>query len=175
MIKPLYHTYPMADVMILGTADKILLFKSSRNQSIEVKSGKEDRIRNLNDGGKYKMLRSMMQVFVKNSMEAVALYQKAFDAELLCAYPDGSGGYMHSELNAYGQILAVSEISEDVAIGNTMMFCFHLGEGHENQIQKAYEVLKEGASNVTPVGPCDYSPCQFELIDKFGVVWCLFV
>ena len=85
MIKPLYHTYPMADVMILGTADKILLFKSSRNQSIEVKSGKEDRIRNLNDGGKYKMLRSMMQVFVKNSTEAVALYQKAFDAELLCA------------------------------------------------------------------------------------------
>ena len=70
----------------------------------------------------------MMQVFVKNSMEAVALYQKAFDAELLCAYPDGSGGYMHSELNAYGQILAVSEISEDVTIGNTMMFCFHLGE-----------------------------------------------
>ena len=99
------------------------------------------------------MLRSMMQVFVKNSMEAVALYQKAFDAELLCAYPDGSGGYMHSELNAYGQILAVSEISEDVTIGNTMMFCFHLGEGHENQIQKAYEVLKEGASNDTPVGP----------------------
>lgn len=33
-------------------------------------------------------------------------------------------------------ILAVSEISEDVAIGNVMMFCFHLGEGHENQVQK---------------------------------------
>ncbi len=64
-------------------------------------------------------------------------------------------------------ILAVSEISEDVTIGNTMMFCFHLGEGHENQIQKAYEVLKEDASNDTPVDPCDYSPCQFKLIDKF--------
>ena len=63
-------------------------------------------------------------------------------------------------------ILAVSEIFEGVAIGNTMMFCFHLGEGHENQVQKAYEVLKAGASNVTPVGPCDYSPCQFRLIDK---------
>ncbi len=148
------------------------VFPKSVNGS---KIGKEGRIRNLSDGGKYNMLRSMMQVFVKNSMEAVALYQKAFDAELLCAYPDGSGGYMHSELNAYGQILAVSEISEDVTIGNTMMFCFHLGEGHENQIQKAYEVLKEGASNDTPVGPCDYSPCQFKLIDKFGVCWCLFV
>ena len=37
---------------------------------MEVKSGKEGRIRNLSDGGKYNMLRSMMQVFVKNSMEA---------------------------------------------------------------------------------------------------------
>jgi len=45
----------------------------------------------------------------------ITRFQQAFDAELLCAYPDGSGGYMHSELNAYGQILAVSEISEDVA------------------------------------------------------------
>ena len=65
--------------------------------------------------------------------------------------------------HAYGQILAVSEISEGVA------------EGHENQVQKAYEVLEAGASNTTPVGSCDYSPCQFRLIDKFGVCWCLFV
>ena len=50
-----------------------------------------------------------------------------------------------------------------------------LHQGHENQIQKAYEILKAGASNATPVGPCDYSPCQFRLIDKFGVCWCLFV
>ncbi len=121
------------------------------------------------------MLRSMMQVFVRNSTEAVALYQKAFHAELLCAYPDDRGGYMHSELNAYGQILAVSEISEDVAIGNTMMFCFHFGAGHEKEVQKAYDVLKEEAVSYTPVGPCDYSPFQFTLIDKFGVHWCLFV
>lgn len=104
-----------------------------------------------------------------------AIYQKAFDAELLCVYPDDNGGYMHSELNAYGQILAVSEISEDVAIGNTMMFCFHLGGGHENQVKKAYKILKEGVSSYTPIGSCDYSPCQFTLIDRFGVCWCLFV
>lgn len=48
------------------------------------------------------MLRSMMQVFVKNSVEAVEVYRKAFNAELLCAYPYESGGYMHAELNAYG-------------------------------------------------------------------------
>lgn len=51
----------------------------------------------------------MMQVFVKGSAEAVELYQRAFSAELLCAYPDGNGGYMHAELDAYGQIVAMDK------------------------------------------------------------------
>lgn len=120
------------------------------------------------------MLRSMMQMFVKGSAEAVELYKNAFDAEIICAYPDDNGGYMHSELNAYGQILAVSEITDNIIIGNTMMFCFHLGNGCEEKVKKAYEVLKEDAKSYTPIGPCDYSPCQFTLIDKFGVYWCIF-
>lgn len=116
-----------------------------------------------------------MQVFVKGSAEAVELYQKAFHAELKCAYPNGNGGYMHSELDAYGQILAVSEMEGDVAVGNNMMFCFHFGAGCEGIVHNAYEVLKEGAIMREPIGPCDYSPCQFVLVDKYGVCWCLFV
>lgn len=122
-----------------------------------------------------KMLRSMMQVFVKGSVEDVELYKKAFSAELLCAYPNEDGGYMHSELDAYGQILAVSELTENVVAGNTMMFCFHLGQGHEDQVKQAYDVLKEEAAIFHPLGSCDYSPCQFTLIDKFGVCWGIFV
>lgn len=121
------------------------------------------------------MQRSMMQVYVKGSVEAVELYRAAFDADVLCTYPDENGGYMHSELNAHGQVIAVSEIAEDVIAGNTMMFCFHFGAGGEENVRKAYEVLKEGARSHTPIGPCDYSPCQFTLTDRFGVCWCVFV
>ena len=121
------------------------------------------------------MKRSMMQVYVKGSVEAVEFYQKAFQAEILCTYPDENGGYMHAELDAYGQIIAVSESPEPVSTGNAMMFCFHFGEGHEQEVQRAYEVLKEGAKSCSPLGPCDYSPCQFTLIDKFGISWCAFV
>ncbi len=42
------------------------------------------------------MLRSMMQVYVKGSVEAVNLYQKAFSTEILGLYPYDNGGYMHS-------------------------------------------------------------------------------
>ncbi|MBE6883777.1 MAG: VOC family protein [Ruminococcaceae bacterium] len=121
------------------------------------------------------MLRSMMQVYVKGSVEAVNLYQKAFDAEILGLYPDDNGGYAHSELKAYGQVLAVSELKESLVIGNTMQFCFHFGEGGEQYVRKAYEVLRDGAEIHFPIGPCDYSSCMFSLIDKFGVYWCLFV
>ncbi len=121
------------------------------------------------------MLRSMMQIYVKGSVEAVNIYQKAFNAKILALYPDENGGYMHSELNAYGQILAVSELIDNVVIGNTMQFCFYFGEGGEEHVKNAYEVLKDGATVCVPVGPCDYSPCMFSLVDKFGVFWCLFV
>ena len=84
------------------------------------------------------MQRSMMQVFVKGSIEAVKLYKTAFDADVLCTYAAENGGYMHSELNAHGQIIAVSEIAEDVIVGNTMMFCFHFGPGGERNVRKAY-------------------------------------
>lgn len=121
------------------------------------------------------MLRSMMQVFVKGSVEAVEFYRKAFDAQVLCTCPDGNGGYYHAELDAFGQILAVSELEAPAAPGNTMMFCFHLGPGGEEQVRRAYEVLREGAEAPTPPGPCEYSSYQFALMDKFGVYWCVFV
>lgn len=121
------------------------------------------------------MLRSMMQIYVKGSVEAVELYREAFHAEVLGVYPDGNGGYMHSELNAYGQILAVSELREPLVAGNTMQFCFHFGEGGEEQVRHAYEMLKAGAAIDVPIGPCDYSSCMFSLVDRFGVFWCLFV
>lgn len=121
------------------------------------------------------MLRSMMQVYVKNSFEAVQIYQKAFDAKLISEYKNDDGSYMHAELDVFGQILAVSESEEENTIhGNTMQFCMHMGKGNLNKIHKAYEVLNEDAIVLYPLGPVSFSPCMFGLIDKFGVNWCLF-
>lgn len=121
------------------------------------------------------MLRTLMQVYVKGSVEAVDTYQKAFHAEILGLYPDDHGGYMHSEINACGQIIAVSELKDEMVVGNTMQFCFHMGEENEEQVRIAYEVLKEGADIQVPIGPCDFSPSLFALVDRFGVSWCVFV
>jgi PhnB protein len=56
-----------------------------------------------------------------------------------------------------------------------MQFCFHFGEGKEEAVQKAYDLLKDGAEILYPLGPCFFSSYMFGLIDKFGVNWCIFV
>ncbi len=128
------------------------------------------------------MKRSMMQVYAKGSDKALTLYQKAFGAKLVSSYPNEDGTYGHAELDVYGQILAIAESSyggnfaqEARVTGNTMQFCLHFGEGQETLVTKAYEGLKEGATILYPLGPCEYSPLMVDLIDAFGVRWCLFV
>jgi len=120
------------------------------------------------------MKRSMMQMYVKNSVEAVELYQKAFRATIGNVYRNPDGSYMHAELNAYGQILAVSEATDDIIIGNNMQFCLHFEENEVDQVKLAYEVLKNGADIVCPIGECPFSKCMFGLIDRFGINWCIF-
>ena len=122
------------------------------------------------------MHRSAMQVFVKDSGNALEFYKKVFDAKVLCAYPNSDGALMHSEIDVYGQVMMISElIEEDVIIGNTMMFCLHFGKGKEDVVQKIYEMLKDEAKIISPLGACDYSPLEADLVDKFGVRWCIFV
>lgn len=140
------------------------------------------------------MLRSMMQIYVRGSDKAAMLYQEAFDAKLVCAYPRDDGTFIHAELDVYGQILAISEAAPGSAIignkrspfaaafhadagidpGNTMQFCLHFGRGGSEKVRKAYDALKDGCLLLYPIGPVEYSPCMVDLVDRFGVRWCLF-
>ena len=123
------------------------------------------------------MKRSMFQVYVKDSVEAAKLYQKAFDAKLVREYfDDEKKFYFHAELDIYGQIFALCELlNRDPSAGNTMQFCLHFGKGNADKVYKAYEVLKEGAQPHDPIGDSfGYSKHAFALVDKYGVSWCVF-
>ena len=47
-----------------------------------------------------------MQAYVTRSDEAVALYQKAFDAVLISSYPNSDGTFYHAELDIQGPYCA---------------------------------------------------------------------
>ena len=128
------------------------------------------------------MKRSMMQAYVIGSKEAVALYQKAFDAILISSYYNEDGTFFHSELDIQGNILAIAERksedtihSEKTVTGNVMQFSLHYGEGNEEKVKKVYEVLKEDATILIPLAPCEYTSLMVDLIDKYRIRWCLFV
>lgn len=124
------------------------------------------------------MLRSIFQAYIKGSAQAVELYKKAFDAQVISQYIHKDGSYMHVELNIYGQTLALAEVlpgTEAGSAGTTMQFCLHFGEGKEELVKKAYEVLKEGAQINIPLSENFFSPLIFGLVDRYGINWCLFI
>ena len=125
--------------------------------------------------------RSMFGVYVKGSFEAVDFYQQAFGAKLLWGVKSEDGNsYIHAELDVFGQILAISEAlpeAEERTAGNIMQFNLHFGEGSEEAVKKAYEILKDDAQIQLPLGEYSFvpSPLMFGLTDKFGVNWCLYI
>lgn len=123
------------------------------------------------------MKRSMMQCYVKQSDEAVMVYQKAFDAQLGYHVKQENGTYYHAEVHIEQTILAISEYYDTTTpvTGSIMQFCLHYGAGNEEKIKHAYEVLQEGATILMPLQETDFSPLCGDLIDRFGVRWCLFV
>ena len=76
------------------------------------------------------MERTLMQVYVKGSAEAVELYQKAFNTTLGYNVVHEDGTFYHSELNVYGQIISVAERTDDAdsITGNTMQFCLQFSK-----------------------------------------------
>ena len=111
----------------------------------------------------------------RNSDQAVPFYQNVFDAKLVCSHSNDDGTIAHAELDIFGQILAISESDQKETItGNSMQFCLHFGEGNEELVRRIIDNLSDGGEILYP-GPVEWSPLLTDLIDKFGVRWCIFV
>ena len=123
--------------------------------------------------------RTMLQLNLTGCDGAMKFYQEAFDGKILCDHRSPhDGSVAHAEMDCFGQVVAFSEWDKHKSMSMTMQFCFHFESGSEAAIRKAYGVLKKGAMIWSalddPLDPCDYADCQFALIDKYGVFWCLF-
>lgn len=127
------------------------------------------------------MKRAMMGAYVRKSDKAAETYQKAFNAKIVSSYLNEDGTYFHCELDVYGQILAIAERNEtlyskdeETNTGNVMQFCLHFKEEESDLVHKAYDVLSEDAQILYPLGECEFSKIMVDLIDKYGVRWCIF-
>ena len=124
------------------------------------------------------MKRLLMQIYAKDRAAAFEFYKKAFSAELGWCDQDENGNIIHAELDICGQNIAVGEFycePKEMINGNTMQFCLQFDKGEEHIIKQAYEAMKEEGNVLAPLGPCFFSPYMTDIVDNYGVHWCLFI
>lgn len=124
-----------------------------------------------------------MTLYLKNSLEAVELYQEAFGLTLgeYAKFPDGT--YMHAPLLKDGkEIFAVCEspncnivnVIHEAASNKVVPIASHgIDFDTEDEVKKAYEMLKEEGVIIRPLGPLPWDTCSADIVDKFGACWYL--
>ena len=116
------------------------------------------------------------QVYVRGSVDAAEAYCRAFGVQITFQIRKEDGTYAHCELSMGDRpFIALSEAPPDcepVPAYPWRTMAFNVYEmGTEDAVRNAFQVLSEGGTVVTAVGPCDWSACCANVIDRFGVFW----
>jgi len=121
--------------------------------------------------------------YVDGLDEAVAFYQKVFDAEIgeNAKYPDGTYEWCEIRIGN-GESFYLAERQGEWAVegavntGNIMQACLRYKEKDLPKLEEAYERIIEGANIFYPLGPGgDATSHTCDLIDKYGLRWCLMI
>ncbi|MCL2370042.1 MAG: VOC family protein [Firmicutes bacterium] len=123
-----------------------------------------------------------MFTYVDGIDEAVAYYQKVFDATIGENWKHKDGKYELCKLKIskgtsfwVAERKGVSAIEGEVNTGNIMQMCLMYDKGDEAQLEKAYNIIKEGANVIHPLQSVPWTSHSCDLIDKYGLRWCLMI
>lgn len=117
--------------------------------------------------------------------EAIHLYEKAFSGQITCllSYRDANDpAYMpllteeqkdwiyHAELVLGDQRIIMSDhvdIEFNTCYSNFLTIMYDTKE----EVQRAYEILKDGSTTIYPMEATPYSSCRVVFVDRFGLRW----
>lgn len=117
--------------------------------------------------------------------EAIRLYADAFQGKIAClvSYKEANDpAYLpllredqldyvyHAELMLDEYRIIMSDhvdISFSVCYSNFLTITFDTKE----EVQRAYDLMKEGSSTIYPMEATPYSSCRVVFVDKFGIRW----
>lgn len=123
--------------------------------------------------------------FGGNCREAIQMYAKAFEGRITCIVSYGEANdpaYMpllndeqkdyvyHAELALGNQRIIMSDhadIEFNVCYSNFLTIMYDTKE----EVQKAYEIMKEGSRTIYELAATPYSSCRVVFVDKFGIRW----
>ncbi len=123
--------------------------------------------------------------FGGNCREAIQMYEKAYEGKITCliTYREvNDPEYMphlseekkyyiyHAELELGSQRIIMSDhadIEFSVCYSNFLTIMYDTKE----EVQRAYEIMKEGSKTIYPMEATPYSSCRVVFVDKFGIRW----
>ena len=123
-------------------------------------------------------------VYVKGSLEAIKLYKEAFGLE------ERGRPALDNDGNVYYQMLAKNDeffigISEDKYLQDALRnddtdearlnMVFTVAFESEDDLRRAFDMLYEDGNPTTGLIIQPDADTYCDLVDKFGVCWCLFV
>ena len=120
-------------------------------------------------------------LYVKNSVEAVDFYIKAFRMTLGYHVKHSDGSFLHAELLKEEQsIFAVSENNDEEIVRSMLVskqptMSYGINLDNDEELHHAYKILSEGGHILRELGSLPWSPCSADLVDKYGVCWYLYV
>lgn len=111
--------------------------------------------------------------------EAIELYVKAFNVAVNTIIEEtGQGGetlVIHSEISIHNQRLMLNDFGDNDGFSKSGGYQLVVSFDNEDELKKAYSVMKDGSTTISPMQATDYSICVVRLIDKFDVRWALMV
>jgi PhnB protein len=120
-------------------------------------------------------------LYLKNSVEAVNFYQKAFNMTLGYNVKNEDGSFLHAELMKDGNyVFAVSDFCDEEIIKAMLStkkptMSYEINFSNDKELTSAYSILIDGGRVLRPLGPLPWTPCSADIIDKYGVYWYIYV
>ena len=122
--------------------------------------------------------------YVDSLDEAVTFYKRAFGAKIkedktwknddgtyeICAFAlDDSTSFSIAKRES------TSSIEGEVNTGNIMQMYMEYKKDESEKLEKAYEILKDGGKIISPLKSAEHTSHTCDIIDKYGLRWCLMV
>ena len=123
--------------------------------------------------------------FGGNCREAIGLYERAFHGRISCLIT-----YGQANDPAYNPLLKENQKdyvyhSELVLGDQRIILCDHVDIEFQTcysnfltvmcdtkeEVQSAYEIMKEGSRTIYPMEATPYSSCRVVFVDRFGIRW----
>ena len=113
------------------------------------------------------------------------MYEKAFGGRISCLITYGEANdpaYMplltedqkdyiyHAELVLGHQRIIMSD-TVDIQFQTCYSTFLTMMYDTKEEVQSAYEIMKEGSQTIYPMGATSYSSCRVVFVDRFGIRW----